>query len=163
RWILEYVDGVREAAEHGRACFGTIDTWLIWNLTGGTTGGLHVTDVTNPSRTQLMNLRTLDWDETPLALFGIPRPMPPPIPDRSARAVFGAGQASGAVGAEVPIAGNRGDQHAALVGQVCFAPGEAKNTYGTGNFMLLNTGRQIVPSTAGLLTTMAYQVDGNDA
>jgi glycerol kinase len=163
RWILEHVDGVRAAADRGHACFGTIDTWLIWNLTGGTNGGLHVTDVTNASRTQLMNLRTLDWDETLLSLFDIPRAMLPRIHASSARTVFGATHANGPVGAEVPIAGDLGDQHAALVGQVCFAPGDAKNTYGTGNFMLLNTGRQIVPSTAGLLTTMAYRVDGFDA
>jgi glycerol kinase len=109
-----------------------------------------------------MNLRTLDWDDTLLALFEIPRAMLPRIHASSARAAFGATHANGPVGAEVPIAGTLGDQHAALVGQVCFAPGEAKNTYGTGNFMLLNTGRQIVPSTAGLLTTMAYRIDGAD-
>jgi glycerol kinase len=162
RWILDHVDGVRAAAERGHAIFGTIDTWVIWNLTGGPDGGRHVTDVTNASRTQLMNLRTLDWDDTLLALFEIPRAMLPRIHASSARTAFGATHANGPVGAEVPIAGTLGDQHAALVGQVCFAPGEAKNTYGTGNFMLLNTGRQIVPSTAGLLTTMAYRIDGAD-
>jgi glycerol kinase len=162
RWILDHVDGVRAAAESGGAICGTIDTWLIWNLTGGAGGGLHVTDVTNASRTQLMNLRTLDWDDTLLSLFSIPRAMLPRIQPSSARGCFGTTHGHGPIGAEVPITGNLGDQHAALVGQVCFAPGEAKNTYGTGNFMLLNTGTEIVPSTAGLLTTMAYRFDGSE-
>jgi glycerol kinase len=163
RWILEHVEGVREAAERGHALFGTIDSWVIWNLTGGTSGGRHVTDVTNASRTQLMNLRTLDWDDRLLAMFGIPRTMLPRIQPSASANAYGLTHANGPVGAEVPIAGNLGDQHAALVGQVCFAPGEAKNTYGTGNFMLLNTGKQIVPSTAGLLTTMSYQLEGGEA
>ena len=162
RWILDHVDGVRGAAESGGAICGTIDTWLIWNLTGGAGGGLHVTDVTNASRTQLMNLRTLDWDDTLLSLFSIPRAMLPRIQPSSARGCFGETHGHGPIGAEVPITGNLGDQHAALVGQVCFAPGEVKNTYGTGNFMLLNTGTEIVPSTAGLLTTMAYRFDGSE-
>ena len=162
RWTLDHVDGVRAAAESGGAICGTIDTWLIWNLTGGAGGGLHVTDVTNASRTQLMNLRTLDWDDTLLSLFSIPRAMLPRIQPSSARDCFGTTHGHGPIGAEVPITGNLGDQHAALVGQVCFAPGEAKNTYGTGNFMLLNTGTEIVPSTAGLLTTMAYRFDGSE-
>ena len=162
RWILEHVEGARQAAERGDALFGTIDTWLIWNLTGGPDGGLHVTDVTNASRTQLMNLRTLDWDDTLLALFEIPRGMLPRIYPSANASSFGASRANGAAGAEVPIAGCLGDQHAALVGQVCFAPGEAKNTYGTGNFMLLNTGSHIVPSTAGLLTTLGYKLDTTD-
>jgi len=159
QWILNHVDGVRAAADRGRAVFGTIDTWVIWNLTGGTRGGLHVTDVTNASRTQLMNLRTLDWDDDLLALFGIPRTMLPTICASSSPIAYGATRAEGPAGAEVPIGGNLGDQHAAAVGQTCFAPGEAKNTYGTGNFMLLNTGRRIVPSNAGLLTTVAYRFD----
>jgi glycerol kinase len=163
RWILDHVDGVRAAAESGNAICGTIDTWLIWNLTGGAGSGLHVTDVTNASRTQLMNLRTLDWDETLLSLFGVPRAMLPRIHPSSARGCYGTTSGRGPIGAEVPITGNLGDQHAALVGQVCFAPGEAKNTYGTGNFMLLNTGTEIVPSTAGLLTTMGYRFDGGEA
>jgi glycerol kinase len=154
---------VRAAAESGGAICGTIDTWLIWNLTGGAGHGLHVTDVTNASRTQLMNLRTLDWDDTLLSLFDIPRAMLPRIHPSSARGCYGTTSSHGPIGGEVPITGNLGDQHAALVGQVCFAPGEAKNTYGTGNFMLLNTGSEIVPSTAGLLTTMAYRFDGGDA
>jgi len=160
RWILDHVDGAREAALKGHALFGTVDTWVIWNLTGGPNGGLHVTDVTNASRTQLMNLRTLDWDDELLALFGIPRQMLPHIYPSSHSSAYGTTRANGPVGAEVPIAGNLGDQHAALVGQACFAPGEAKNTYGTGNFMLLNTGRSPVPSPSGLLTTVGYAFEG---
>jgi glycerol kinase len=160
QWILDHVDGVRRAAERGDALFGTIDSWVVWNLTGGPDGGLHVTDVTNASRTQLLNLRTLDWDDELLGLFGIPRRMLPAICPSSTPSGFGATRANGPVAAAVPLAGNLGDQHAALVGQACFAPGEAKNTYGTGNFMLLNTGAQIVPSKAGLLTTLGYSFDG---
>jgi len=140
--------------------FGTIDTWVIWNLTGGTDGGLHLTDVTNASRTQLMNLRTLEWDEALLALFDVPRQMLPAIRPSSTSRAYGTTRAHGPVGAEVPIAGNLGDQHAALVGQACFTAGEAKNTYGTGNFMLLNTGHTLVPSPSGLLTTMGYAFEG---
>jgi len=158
RWILDHVDGVRDAARRGHAIFGTIDTWLIWNLTGGANGGRHLTDVTNASRTQLMNLRTLEWDDSLLELFDIPRAMLPAIHPSSTRSAFGTTRANGPLGAEVPLTGVLGDQHAALVGQVCFTAGEAKNTYGTGNFMLLNTGGQAVPSTAGLLTTMGYQI-----
>jgi glycerol kinase len=160
RWMLDNVAGLREAARDGRAVFGTVDTWVIWNLTGGPDGGLHVTDTTNASRTQLMNLRTLEWDAELLALFDIPRQMLPAICPSSTRNAYGATRANGPVGAEVRIAGNLGDQHAALVGQACFAAGEAKNTYGTGNFMLLNTGHTVVPSPSGLLTTMAYVFDG---
>ena len=163
RWILNHVEGARQAADRGDALFGTIDSWVIWNLTGGPDGGLHVTDVTNASRTQLMNLRTLDWDDTLLALFEIPRAMLPRILASASATGFGTTRANGPAGAEIPIAGCLGDQHAALVGQVCFAPGEAKNTYGTGNFMLLNTGSQIVPSTAGLLTTLGYRLGAADA
>ena len=162
RWILEHVDGVRAAAGRGHAVFGTIDTWVIWNLTGGAGAGLHVTDVTNASRTQLLNLRTLDWDDELLGLFGIPRRMLPAIRASSDPSGFGTTCAGGSAAAEVPIAGTLGDQHAALVGQACFAPGEAKNTYGTGNFMLLNTGGQIVPSKSGLLTTLGYAFTGAD-
>jgi glycerol kinase len=157
QWILDHVDGVRAAASRGRALFGTIDTWLIWNLTGGRDDGLHVTDVTNASRTQLMNLRTLDWDDELLRLFDVPRDMLPSIRASSSRHGFGATRAQGPTGAEVPIAGCLGDQHAATMGQVCFAPGDVKNTYGTGNFLLLNTGDEPRPSAAGLLTTIAYQ------
>jgi glycerol kinase len=160
QWILEHVDGVRQAAADGRARFGTIDTWIIWNLTGGPGRGRHVTDVTNASRTQLMNLRTRRWDEDLLALFDIPPQLLPAIHASSDGESFGVTLAHGPVGASVPITGDLGDQHAATVGQVCFAPGEAKNTYGTGNFMLLNPGTTPVMSTAGLLTTPAYEFDG---
>ena len=160
RWILDHVDGVRDAATRGEAVFGTVDSWVIWNLTGGADGGLHVTDVTNASRTQLMNLRTLDWDDELLDLFDIPRRMLPRIYPSSSPSAYGTTRSSGPLRATVPIGGDLGDQHAALVGQTCFAPGEAKNTYGTGNFMLLNTGDRIVPSKAGLLTTLGYRFEG---
>ncbi|MGH9914450.1 MAG: FGGY family carbohydrate kinase, partial [Pyrinomonadaceae bacterium] len=157
QWILENVDGVRIAAECGEAIFGNTDTWLIWNLTGGTDGGVHVTDVTNASRTMLMNLATLDWDMELLALFDIPHVMLPKIRPSSDTNFYGSTRKQGPFGDEVPLCADLGDQQAATVGQVCFAPGEAKNTYGTGNFMLLNTGQEIVPSKAGLLTTVCYQ------
>ncbi|MBN9757478.1 Glycerol kinase [Pseudonocardia sp. Ae406_Ps2] len=160
QWILENVDGVREAAENGDAVFGNTDTWVIWNLTGGANGGLHVTDVTNASRTMLMDLETLDWDDELLGFFGIPRQMLPEIKPSSSATAFGKTLANGPLGGEVPITGDLGDQQAATVGQVCFAPGEAKNTYGTGNFMLLNTGTELVRSESGLLTTMCYQFEG---
>ena len=152
RWVLDNVPGARELADAGDLCFGTSDTWLLWNLTGGPAGGLHVTDVTNASRTMLMNLATLAWDEATLAALGIPRSVLPEI--RSSSEVYG--EARGTL-AGVPISGILGDQHAALVGQACFRPGEAKNTYGTGCFMLLNTGDRPVTSQRGLLTTMAYR------
>ena len=158
QWILENVPGVREAAERGEALFGTPDTWVLWNLTGGPDGGVHVTDVTNASRTMLMDLETLQWDDELLGFFGIPRAMLPEIRESSATTPFGTTLRHGPFGGEVPITGILGDQQAATVGQVCFAPGEAKNTYGTGNFMLLNTGTEIVRSKAGLLTTPAYQL-----
>jgi glycerol kinase len=158
--MLDHVAGLREAAREGRAVFGTVDTWVIWNLTGGPDGGLHVTDVTNASRTQLMDLRTLEWDEGLLALFDVPRQMLPADPSIVGASCVRYDARERPVGAEVPIAGNLGDQHAALVGQACFAAGEAKNTYGTGNFMLLNTGHTLVPSPSGLLTTMGYAFDG---
>ena len=163
RWILDRVDGVREAARRGRALFGTVDTWVIWNLTGGPGGGRHVTDVTNASRTQLMNLRTLAWDDELLRLWEIPREMLPRICTSSSATEYGRTVARSALGAEVPIGGSLGDQHAATVGQACFAPGEAKNTYGTGNFMLLNTGERPVRSRAGLLTTVGYQFEHQPA
>jgi glycerol kinase len=157
QWILDNVDGVRAAAERGDAAFGTIDTWLLWNLTGGPRGGVHVTDVTNASRTMLMDLETLDWDDELLSFFGIPRAMLPSIASSSPREPYGVTSPDGPFGGEVPITGILGDQHAAMVGQVCLRPGEAKNTYGTGNFLLMNTGEQIVRSSNGLLTTVCYQ------
>lgn len=154
-WILENVDGVREAAEAGDALFGTIDTWLLWNLTGGPDGGVHVTDVTNASRTMLMNLESLDWDDELLEIFGVPRSMLPEV--KSSSEVYGTTTSDGPFGAEVQVAGDLGDQHAALVGQACFEPGMLKNTYGTGNFLVLNTGEEIVRSERGLLTTVGYK------
>ena len=156
--MLDNVAGVRAAAERGDAVFGTTDTWLLWNLTGGTDGGVHVTDVTNASRTMLMDLQTLDWDDELLSFFGIPRAMLPTIRPSSDPELYGTTRPDGPFGGEVALAGDLGDQQAATVGQVCFAPGEAKNTYGTGNFMLLNTGEELVRSTSGLLTTVAYQL-----
>ncbi len=157
-WILSNVDGVRADAEAGHAIFGTIDTWLIWWLTGGPESGVHVTDVTNASRTMLMNLETLQWDPDLLKLFDVPAAMMPTITPSSGE--YGRTTVSGPFGTEVILAGNLGDQHAALVGQTCFEPGMLKNTYGTGNFLVLNTGNEIVRSTNGLLTTVAYQFEG---
>ncbi|GAA3395068.1 glycerol kinase GlpK [Cryptosporangium minutisporangium] len=157
QWILENVDGVREAAEAGHAIFGNTDSWLLWNLTGGTDGGSHVTDVTNASRTMLMNLETLDWDDELLGFFNIPRAMLPEIRPSSDPNGYGEAAAHGPLRGAVPLTGDLGDQQAATVGQVCFAPGEAKNTYGTGNFLLLNTGTELVRSEHGLLTTVCYQ------
>jgi glycerol kinase len=153
RWILENVADARAKAAAGELLFGNIDTFLVWNLTGGPGGGVHVTDVTNASRTQLMNLQTLDWDEELLEAFEIPRAMLPHV--RSSSEVYGAARLPEISG--VPVAGVLGDQQAALVGQACFRPGEVKNTYGTGCFLLMNTGERIVPSTCGLLTTVAYK------
>lgn len=153
RWLLDHVDGAREAAARGDVCFGTIDTFLIWWLSGGPQGGIHVTDVTNASRTMLMNLQTLDWDAEMLEIMGIPRAILPEIRPSSQVYTRARGLLEG-----VPIAGVLGDQQAAVVGQTCFSPGEAKNTYGTGNFMLLNTGVEPVVSSHGLLTTVAYQM-----
>jgi glycerol kinase len=160
KWILDHVPGIRDRAARGEALFGTVDSWVIWNLTGGPDGGRHVTDVTNASRTQLMNLDTLDWDDDLLALFDIPRRMLPRICPSSSPDHYGRTRSDGPFGAEVAIGADLGDQHAALVGQACFAPGEAKSTYGTGNFLLLNTGARRVPSASGLLTTIAYAMDG---
>ncbi len=161
QWLLENVDGLRAAADRGDALFGTPDTWLVWNLTGGPDGGLHVTDVTNASRTMLMDLATLDWDEELLGFFGVPRAMLPRVRPSSHPTAYG--RTSAEKGRpEVPITGVLGDQHAATVGQVCFEPGEAKNTYGTGNFLLLNTGTEMVRSTHGLITTVAYQLGDAD-
>ena len=148
RWVLDHVSGVRARAEAGEVVFGTMDSWLIWKLTGR-----HVTDVTNASRTMLMNLATLDWDETLLAAMGVPRAMLPEI--RPSSEVYG--QASGELEG-VPVASALGDQQAALFGQTCFAPGEGKNTYGTGSFLLVNTGTKLVQSNNGLLSTVAYKI-----
>src|SRR5690348_15061391 len=157
QWILENVDGVREAAERGDAVFGNTDSWVIWNMTGGANGGSHITDVTNASRTMLMNLETLDWDDELLSFFNIPRQMLPEIRPSSDPNTYGMAHAPGPLGGDVPLTGDLGDQQAAMFGQVCFAPGEAKNTYGTGNFMLLNTGTELVRSDNGLLTTVCYK------
>ena len=159
RWILDNVAGARRRAEAGELAFGNIDTYLAWELTGGASGGIHVTDVTNASRTQLMRLDTLDWDDEMLRAFSIPRAMLPEI--RSSSEVYGHAVWDAVKG--VPIAGILGDQQAALVGQACFEPGEAKNTYGTGCFLLMNTGRRPVASTCGLLTTVAYRLSGQPA
>ncbi|HSG42992.1 MAG TPA: glycerol kinase GlpK [Anaerolineales bacterium] len=157
KWILDNVDGARAKAENGDLLFGTIDSWLIWNLTGQ-----HITDVTNASRTMLMNINTLDWDDEMLHVLNIPRAVLPQI--KSSSEIYGN------VGAQyiaplpgIRVAGNLGDQHAALFGQTCFDPGEAKNTYGTGCFMLLNTGEKPVQSKAGLLTTLGYKIGGQPA
>ena len=157
KWILENVSGVRDLAEAGDVLFGNIDTYLIWQLTGGTKGGIHVTDVTNASRTQLMNLETLDWSTEITKVFGIPMAMLPKI--CSSSEVYGEAKIPSLAG--VPVAGDLGDQQAALVGQTCFKVGEAKNTYGTGCFLLLNTGTKPVQSEFGLITTLAYKL-GNE-
>jgi len=156
RWLLENVPGAREKAAAGELLFGNIDTFLLWNLTGGTQNGAHVTDVSNASRTQLLNLKTLDWDEKLLAAFEIPRAVLPQV--RSSSEIYGEASLKAIHG--IPFAGILGDQQAALVGQACFRPGEVKNTYGTGCFLLMNTGERLVPSTFGLLTTVAYKFGG---
>jgi glycerol kinase len=159
---LDNVPAARQAAKDGNAYFGTVESWLVWWLTGGPDGGSHITDVTNASRTLLMNLKTLDWDDDILDILGIPRAMLPRIVPSVDPELWGYTSASGPLGARVPVCGALGDQQAALVGQACFSPGEAKNTYGTGCFLLLNTGNSIVPSRHGLITTVAYQI-GSEA
>ena len=159
RWILDDVPGARERAEAGDLLFGTTDSWVVWNMTGGPDGGVHVTDVTNASRTMLMDLRTLAWDGEIAAEMGVPLAMLPEI--RSSAEVYGHGRAHGLL-AGVPIAGILGDQQAATFGQACFEPGMAKNTYGTGNFMLVNTGTEPVFSDNGLLTTVCYRIGEQD-
>ncbi len=154
RWILKNIHGAQEAAEAGELLFGTVDSFLVWKLTGGADDGIHVTDVTNASRTQLMNLKTLDWDAEMLEVYGIPEKMLPEI--RSSSEIYGAARLDSI--RNVSIAGLLGDQQAALVGQTCFNAGEAKNTYGTGCFMLENTGTEAVHSKSGLLTTVAYKL-----
>jgi glycerol kinase len=163
KWILDNVDGVREAAEKGDAIFGNIDTFEIWWLTGGPKGGAHVTDVSNASRTMLMNLETLDWDQEILDILGIPRKMLPAVRPSSDPDIWGYTPADGPFGTKIPVCGDLGDQQGALVGQTCFSPGEAKNTYGTGCFMLLNTGTKPVPSKSGLLTTLGYKFGADPA
>jgi glycerol kinase len=158
KWILDNVDGARARAEAGDLIFGNIDTWCIWNLTGGTNGGAHVTDVTNASRTMLMDLATLQWDDEILSTLGIPKSMLPDI--RPSSQVYG--DATGGL-AGIPVAGDLGDQQAALFGQTCFSVGEAKNTYGTGNFLLLNTGTSPVPSKSGLITGLGYKIGDQPA
>jgi glycerol kinase len=158
KWILENVPGVKAKAEKGEVLFGNIDSWVIWNLTGGPKGGVHVTDVSNASRTMLMNLKTLDWDPDMLKVMGVPRAMLPTI--KASSEVYG--KAVGALEG-IPVAGDLGDQQAALFGQTCFSAGEAKNTYGTGCFMLLNTGTKPVQSNNGLLTTLGYKIGTQDA
>jgi glycerol kinase len=158
RWLLDNVAGAREKAEAGDLMFGNMDTWCMWNLTGGTDGGLHVTDVTNASRTMLMDLSTLSWDESIAKTIGVPMSMLPEI--RPSSEVYGEVKTGGFTG--IPLAGILGDQQAATFGQTCFSPGEAKNTYGTGNFMLINTGTDLVQSKSGLLTTVGYKIGDND-
>jgi glycerol kinase len=159
RWILENVDGTRERAEAGDLIFGNMDTWCIWNLTGGTDGGLHITDVSNASRTMLMDLATLQWDDELCNTIGVPKSMLPEI--RPSSAAYGEVKAGAFAG--VQVAGDLGDQQAATFGQTCFSPGEAKNTYGTGNFLLLNTGTEAVQSKNGLITTVGYKIGDQDA
>ncbi|MEE1751424.1 glycerol kinase GlpK [Streptomyces sp. SP18CS02] len=158
RWLFDHVAGLEQRARDGEVLFGTMETWLIWNLTGGTDGGRHITDVTNASRTMLMNMRTLRWDEQLLEFFGIPRAMLPGI--RSSAETYGEDRS---VLPGMPITAALGDQQAALFGQTCFSPGEAKCTYGTGSFLLLNTGTDVVRSRNGLLTTVAYKIGDRPA
>ncbi len=156
QWLLKNVAGLREQVEQGRAVFGNIDAWLIWNLTGA-----HVTDFTNASRTLLWNLRTREWDDELLARFQIPRALLPQLRASSDPKFYGYTRAAGPFGAEIPVCGDLGDQQAALFGQTCFDAGEAKNTYGTGNFILLNTGDEIIKSKSGSLTTCAYSIESH--
>jgi glycerol kinase len=158
KWVLDNVEGARERAENGELAFGTMDTWILWNLTGGTDGGLHYTDVTNASRTLMMNLETLDWHEPSLELLGIPKSMLPEI--RSSSEPYG--EVKGTAIGGTPVAGILGDQQAALFGQTCFEAGDAKNTYGTGSFLLVNTGTEVVRSDS-LLTTIGYKLGDGDA
>ena len=159
RWLLDNTPGAREKAEKGELCFGTIDTWLIWNLTGGINGGVHVTDVSNASRTFLMNLHTLDWDDQMLEIIGVPRAILPEI--KASSEVYGLIRIPELK--DIPVSGDLGDQQAALFGQTCYTAGEAKNTYGTGCFLLMNTGTEPVQSKNGLLTTLAYKIGDQPA
>ncbi|HHW50998.1 MAG TPA: glycerol kinase GlpK [Pseudoclavibacter sp.] len=160
RWILDNVDGAREKAEAGQLLFGNTDSWVVWNMTGGVDGGIHVTDVTNASRTMLMDIHTLEWDPYMCEQLGIPLSMLPEI--RSSSEVYGYGRKQGLL-IDTPISGILGDQQAATFGQACFEKGMAKNTYGTGNFMLINTGTELVASQNGLLTTVCYKIGAQPA
>ena len=159
KWILDNVAPARQAADTGDALFGTMETWIIWWLTGGPDGGSHVTDVTNASRTMLMDLQTLQWDEEILQILDIPPQILPRIVPSSDKNTWGTSLKDGPLGAAIPVCGALGDQQAALVGQTCFDMGEAKNTYGTGCFLLLNTGTTPTVSRQGLLTTLGYQIN----
>ena len=159
RWLLDNTPGAREKGEKGELCFGTIDTWLIWNLTGGINGGVHVTDVSNASRTFLMNLHTLDWDDQMLEIIGVPRAVLPQI--KASSELYGLITIPELK--DIPVSGDLGDQQAALFGQTCYTAGEAKNTYGTGCFLLINTGTSLVQSKNGLLTTLAYKIGNQPA
>ena len=163
KWLLDNVDGLRSDAERGDAIFGNIDTWLIWNLTGGVAGGVHVTDVTNASRTMLMDLEGLAWSSELAAAMDIPLAMLPEIRPSSDPDLYGYTTDTGPFGGRIPVCGDLGDQQAAMVGQCCFEAGEIKNTYGTGCFMLLNTGNEIKLSSSGLLTTVCYRFDRDPA
>ncbi|MEY4657643.1 MAG: hypothetical protein RL466_456 [Actinomycetota bacterium] len=160
-WLIQNSAAVKDAIAAGTARFGTIDSWLLWNLSGGVRSGVHCTDVTNASRTLLMNLETLQWDDDLLKQFEIPRSVLPEI--KSSSEIYASTDPHGPLGSSVPIAGILGDQHAAMVGQVCFSRGESKTTYGTGNFALLNTGNEIVRSKNGLLTTVCYKFGNQPA
>jgi len=162
-WLLENVSGLRGSAEKGRVRFGTIDSWLAWQLTGGPRGGAHVTDVTNASRTLLLDLERLDWAPEIVAALGIPESLLPEVRPSAVREGYGMTTVDGPLGARVPVAAMLGDQQAALFGQACYASGEAKNTYGTGCFLLMNTGEKPVASKHGLITTVAYQIEGSPA
>jgi glycerol kinase len=159
RWILDNVEGAQAKADAGDLCFGNMDSWCIWNLTGGTDGGLHITDVSNASRTMLMSLKTLEWDDDLLSAIGVPRSMLPEI--RPSSTPYG--EVKRGVFKGIQVAGDLGDQQAATFGQTCFSVGEAKNTYGTGNFLLLNTGTEAVQSKNGLITTVGYKIGDQEA
>ena len=160
KWLLDNVEGLRAAAERGDAIFGNTDTWVIWNLTGGADGGAHVTDVSNASRTMLMDLNGTRWDDEILKVMTIPRSMLPDIRPSSDPKFYGHTLPDGPFGGRIPVCGDLGDQQAAMVGQTCFSPGEAKNTYGTGCFMLMHTGLERVRSRQRLLSTIAWRING---
>ena len=163
RWVIENVEGVEKAVERGEALFGNMDSWIIWWLTGGPEGGAHVTDVTNASRTLLLDLKTLNWDRETLDIMGVPSQMLPQIVSSSDPNPWGTTSKDGPFGEMIPVCGDLGDQQAATVGQACFGVGDVKNTYGTGCFLILNTGQEIVTSTSGLLTTVAYKMGDQPA